>query len=107
MGNNIINLHEVLKPYEYNSEYYKAEAAEVLFKFLEDYEGAHPWFNYFAEPIVDSSPHLYFHYAVIYWTEGHRPTLNIFNFTKNKKLSERNITRKIDEAEIGGDCFND
>ena len=75
-----MNLHEMLKPYEYNEQYYYSEGAQVLLDFLFSYGKAHPWFHWHLIPIEDSNSDNYFHYAVVYWSDGSRPTLNSFNF---------------------------
>ena len=81
-----LNLHDVLKLYEYNKKYYRSEGVHVLFEYIEDYASAHPWFHCYWVKVEDSEPDKYFHYALIYWTDGQRPTLNTFNFIINIKL---------------------
>ena len=76
----LIDLHGVLKSHEHNKQFYDASAAPVLLAYLQDYSIAHSWFHYYYSLVEDSDPEHYFHYAVVYWTDGQRPTMNIFNF---------------------------
>lgn len=83
-----MDLHKILKPYEYNIHYYHAEGAKVLFDFLEEYCAAHPWLHAYYVLVDDSDPEHYFHYVVTYWSDGTRPTTNIFNFIKTKEKKD-------------------
>ena len=75
------DLHELLKPYEFDKHYYKDEGYDTLLYYLMDYANAHPWFHWHGRVIEESNPR-YFHYAVVYWTESERPTLNVFSFIR-------------------------
>lgn len=77
-----MNLHDILKPYEYNQVYYRSEGYNELIRYLLDYTNAHSWFHYYGTIVHDSDGEHYFHYAVVHWTEGHRPTINTFNFIR-------------------------
>lgn len=79
-----MDLHEILKPYEYDIHWYRAEGAEILFNFLKNYCEAHQWFHVYYVLVDDSDSEHYFHYAVTYWSDGTRPTTNIFNFRKEE-----------------------
>ena len=79
-----MDLHKLLKPYEISKKYYDSKGVKVLINFLESYAAAHSWFHCYYVLVEDSDPDCYFHYALIYWTDGERPTLNTFNFIKNE-----------------------
>jgi len=79
-----MDLHKLLKPYEYSKKLYRAEAAEVLFNFLAQYSEVHSWFHCYCDQVEDSDPEHYSHYVVTYWSDGTHPTTNIFNFRKEE-----------------------
>ena len=77
-----MDLHKLLKSYEYDDKYYRCEADVVLMQYITDYTDAHPGFHCYGVKVEDSNPELYYHFVLVYWTDGHRPTLNTFNFKK-------------------------
>lgn len=76
-----MDLHKILKPYAIDNYWYNREGYSVLIRTLLDYSNAHSWYHYFSQVLPDSND-MYFHCAVIYWTDGQRPTLNTFNFKR-------------------------
>ena len=80
-----MDLHNLLQKnnYLFSNTYYKDDGFLFLVRYLQDYANAHSWFHYYGTVVSDSDSDHYFHYVVIYWTEGHRPTLNTFNFIRN------------------------
>ena len=85
-----MNLHEILKEYTHNEKYYTAEGYATLLNHLLSYSTAHPWFHYYGTMVPDSDENHYFHYVVLYWTEGQRPTINTFNFIKLPDFLKKN-----------------
>jgi hypothetical protein len=81
-----MNLHNILKDYIYDDKYYKAEGYPVLIQQLLAYSNSHPWFRYYGTMVPDSDEDTYFHYVVVYWSDGNRPTMNTFNFLRLDKL---------------------
>lgn len=75
-----MNIYNFLKPYAQDDKYYKAEGARALYNYLAAYGEAHPWFHCSVMLIEDSNTEHYFHYAVMYWTEGQQPVLESFSF---------------------------
>ena len=77
-----MNLHNILKNYTIDENYYDAEGYPVLVQQLLAYSNSHPWFRYYGKMIMDSDQDNYFHYVVVYWSDGNRPTMNAFNFLR-------------------------
>ena len=79
-----MDLHKLLQDngYLFNSKYYDADGYNLLIQHLLDYSNAHSWFHYYGTIVPDSDETHYFHYVVLYWTEGQRPTVNTFNFIR-------------------------
>lgn len=79
-----MNLHKLLKSkgYQFSDTYYNDDGYPFLTRYLLDYANAHPWFHYHGTFVPDSDNENYFHYVVLYWTEGQRPTINTFNFIR-------------------------
>ena len=79
-----MDLHKLLEPYAVNKNWYDAKGYVTLINTLLDYSNAHPWFHYHGTKVLDSNPNSCFHYVVLHWTEGQRPTINTFNFVRDQ-----------------------
>lgn len=77
-----MDLHKILKPYALDNTWYEVKGYDILIHTLLDYANAHSWFHYYGTHVPDSNSK-YFHYVVLYWTEGQRPTINTFNFERD------------------------
>ena len=76
-----MDLHKLLSEYAVDETWYNADGYTGLVVYLLSYANNHPWFHYHATLVPDSNEK-YFHYVVLYWTEGQRPTINTFNFVR-------------------------
>lgn len=94
-----MDLHKLLQDngYVVNSTYYNADGYSLLIKHLLDYSNAHSWFHYYGTMVPDSDDEHYFHYVVLYWTEGQRPTMNTFNFIRIYQ-NEKPVVKMVDNV---------
>lgn len=106
-----MDLHKLLKPYEIDKKFYRFEAQNVLLDFIMNYSDVHPGFHCYGKSVEDADSVHYHHLVLVYWTDGHRPTLNIFNFIKDSAHEvELKVERKGYEDTwdwIMGEPFND